>query len=598
VTVTICSPARIATLSALALGLGAAAFGEAPRPGPSPDAVRLNAMAARFAPVAIGTDVSGLPAHERQALARLVEAARIMDPLFLEQVWAGNPALLMQLIGDTTPLGRARLHYLLINKGPWSRLDHNTPFVPGVPAKPESGSFYPAGATKEEVEAWMKSLPEAEQAAARGFFTAIRRRPDGTLTAVPYSLEYQGELARAAELLREAAALTRQPTLKTFLTKRAAAFLSNDYYDSDVAWMELDASIEPTIGPYEVYEDEWFNYKAAFEAFITVRDDAETAKLARFGGELQDIENHLPIDPALRNPKLGALAPIRVVNVVFTSGDANRGVQTAAFNLPNDERVVQEKGSRRVMLKNVQEAKFNKVLLPIARVALPLSDRKDVSFDAFFTHILMHELMHGLGPHNIAVGGRQTTVRQELKETYSALEEAKADISGLWALQYLVDKGVLGQDIARTMYTTFLASCFRSIRFGLSEAHGRGIAIQLNTLLDAGAFKVNPDGTFTVVLARIKDAVAALTREIMTVQANGDYAAAKDLLAKRAVVRPDVQRVLDRLQGVPVDIEPRFGTADEQPTSLSGAAVLGGRAPARRPPQPPASSRNESTTRQ
>jgi len=432
-----------------------------------------------------------------------------------------------------------------------------------VPAKPEEANFYPAGAGKDEVEAWMKSLPAAEQASARGFFTTIRRRADGSFTAVPYSLEYQGELARASALLSEAAALTQQPTLKNFLLRRAAAFISNDYYDSDVAWMELDASIEPTIGPYEVYEDEWFNAKAAFEAFITVRDEAESARLARFGSELQDIENHLPIDPALRNPQLGALSPIRVVNVVFTAGDGNRGVQTAAYNLPNDERVVQEKGSKRVMLKNVQQAKFDKVLVPIARVSAPLAERKDVAFDAFFTHILMHELMHGLGPHNITVGGRATTVRQELKETYSALEEAKADISGLWALQYLVDKGTLGPELGRTMYTTFLASSFRSIRFGLTEAHGKGVALQLNTLLDAGAFKANPDGTYSVVAAKVKDAVAALTREIMTVQARGDYSAAREMLARRAVVRPEVQRVLDRLAAVPVDIEPQFVTAEE-----------------------------------
>src|SRR5262249_27375909 len=275
----------------------------------------------------------------------------------------------------------------------------------------------------------------------------------------------------------------------------------------------------------------------AFEAFITIRDEAESAKLARLGAELQDIEDHLPIDPALRNPKLGALSPIRVVNVVIASGDGNRGVQTAAYNLPNDERVVQDKGSKGVMLRNMQEAKFRKVLLPIAQVALPAAGRNDVSFEAFFTHIVMHELMHGLGPHNITVGGRPTTVRQELKETYSALEEAKADISGLWALQYLVDRGVLGRDLARTMYTTFLASSFRSIRFGLTEAHGKGVALQLNTLVDAGAFHANPDGTYSVVPGKVKEAVAGLTREIMTLQARGDYAAAKEMLARRALVR-------------------------------------------------------------
>ena len=406
-----------------------------------PDAAQLKTMAARFAPVDLTADVSALAANERQALAKLVQAAKIMDALYLRQVSAANETMLLDLVRDNSELGGARLHYFLINKGPWSRLDHDEAFIPGAPPKPAQANFYPAGAKKEEVEAWLKTLPEAERTRAMGFFTTIRRTPDGKLTAVPYSLEYQGELAIAAALLRDASALTKDPTLKKFLDSRAAAFVSNDYYDSDVAWMELNASIEPTIGPYEVYEDEWFNYKAAFEAFITLRDDEETKKLERFGAELQEIENNLPIDARYRNPKLGAMAPIRVVNTVFSSGDANRGVQTAAFNLPNDERVVAEKGSKRVMLKNNQEAKFSRVLLPISKVALSARDQQNVAFDAFFTHILMHELMHGLGPHNISVGGRATTVRQEMKELYSATEEAKADISGLFALQFLVDRG-------------------------------------------------------------------------------------------------------------------------------------------------------------
>jgi hypothetical protein len=527
------------------------------------DAAQLEAMAARFAPVDIGADLRALPANERQALARLIEAARIVDVLFLRQSWAGNESLLLELIGDASPRGRARLHYFLINKGPWSRLDLDAPFIPGVPAKPGGANFYPAGATRDEVEAWHRTLTEAGRARATGFFTTVRRGPDGTFIAVPYSQEYQGELALLAALLRDAAQLTTQPTLKTFLSKRADALLDNDYQASDVAWLELDSSIEPTIGPYEVYEDEWFNAKAAFEAFITVRDEAETAKLKRFAGELQWLEDHLPIDPALRNPKLGALAPIRVVDVIFSAGDGNRGVQTAAFNLPNDERTVAEKGSKRVMLRNIQEAKFRRVLVPVSQVALAPADHASLSFEAFFTHILMHELMHGLGPHNITVGGRATTVRQELKDTYSSLEEAKADISGLWALQQLVDKGVIDKSIEKGLYTTFLASAFRSIRFGLSEAHGKGIALQLNYLLDHGSFKVAADGTFTVDPARIKEGVAALTREIMTLQARGDSARARDMLARLAVVRPPVQQVLDRLRAVPVDVEPRFVTAEE-----------------------------------
>ncbi|MGE3578366.1 MAG: hypothetical protein AB7I25_07895 [Vicinamibacterales bacterium] len=527
-------------------------------PAASAEATRLEGLAARFAPVDLAADVGALPEPERKALGKIVAAARIMDALFLRQAWAGNESMLLTLLQDQTPEGRARLHYFLINKGPWSRLDHFEPFVPGAGTRPASANFYPAGATKAEVEAWITGLPKAQQDGATSYFTTIRRGPDGRFLSVPYSQEYQGELAQAAALLREAAALTSQPTLKAFLETRAAAFLTNDYYASDVAWMELDASIEPTIGPYETYEDEWFGYKAAFEAFIGIRDDAETDKLAHLGAELQELEDHLPIDPAFRNKTLGTLAPIRVLNTVFSSGDANRGVQTAAFNLPNDERVVREKGSKRVMLKNNQQAKFQMVLVPISKVALPAADQAQVSFDAFFTHILMHELMHGLGPHNITVGGRASTVRLEFKDTYSATEEAKADIAGLWALQYLVDKGTLPKVLESQIYTTFLASCFRSIRFGVNEAHGRGVAIQLNYFLDHGGVKVAADGTFSVDASRIKQNVTDLTRDIMTMQATGDYAAATQLIGTLGVVRPEVQRVLDRLKDVPVDIEPRF----------------------------------------
>ena len=537
------------------------AVGAQEKPAPTLD--QLKTMTARFAPVDLSADISKLPVNERQSLAKLVEAAKVMDTLFLRQVWAGNETMLLNQMQDASELGRARIHYFLLNKGPWSRLDDNEAFISGAPAKPEPANFYPADATKQQVEEWLSTLSGSQRTFATGFYSTIRRNAEGKFIAVPYSFEYQGELAHAAALLREAAALTRQSTLKAFLEKRAQAFLTNDYYDSDVAWMELDGSIEPTIGPYEVYEDEWFNYKAAFEAFITVRDEDETGKLARFGAELQDIENNLPIDARLRNPKLGSLAPIRVVDVVFSAGDGNRGVQTAAFNLPNDERITAEKGAKRVMLKNTQDAKFAKVLVPISKIALAPKDQPSVDFEAFFTHILMHELMHGLGPHNITAGERPTTVRQELKETYSTIEEAKADVSGLFALQFLVDRGKLEKKYEQTMYTTYLASMFRSIRFGLNEAHGRGVAMQLNYFLDHGGVTVAADGTFSVNPARIKQNVIDLTRDIMTMQAVGDYAAAKQMIAQLAVVRPPVQHVLDRLAGVPVDIEPRFVTATQ-----------------------------------
>ncbi len=531
---------------------------------PAPADPALEAKIKQYAPVDISADVSALPANEQKALDDMVQAARLLNPLFLDQVWSGNDALLLRLAQDHSPAGQAKLHYFLINKGPWDRLEGRDHIF--LDLGPEAGgtnhilpSFYPRDATREEVDKWINGLHGAAHDAATSFFTVIRRDPQGRLMSVPYSVEYQNTLQRVSALLRDAAEATSQPTLKRFLELRADAFGSNDYFASDMAWMEIDASIEPTIGPYETYEDEWFGYKASFEAFIALRDDQETAKLAAFGKELQGLEDALPIDPRYRNPKLGGLAPIRVVNLVFNAGDGNRGVQTTAFNLPNDDRVIREKGAKRVMLKNIQEAKFEKVLVPISKVALAPKDQGDVSFDAFFAHTVMHELMHGLGPHQVENTGQP--LRLALKDTYSAIEEAKADISGLWALQRLADKGVVSADVARTMYTTFLASAFRSIRFGVTEAHGKGVAMQLNYLLDHGAVAIAADGTFAVVPGKIKDAVAGLTHDLMTLEAQGDYAGAQTLLKQMGVVRPEVQRVLDKLTGVPVDIEPRFVSA-------------------------------------
>ncbi|HEX6648787.1 MAG TPA: hypothetical protein VF075_04595, partial [Pyrinomonadaceae bacterium] len=424
---------------------------------------------ARFAPTTLTADTSKLSAKDRQALDKIIAAAKLLDPLFLRQVWSGNDALEKKLQADKSAAGRQRLHYFYINDGPWSRLDNNEPFIEGVPKeKPIAANYYPDDMTKDEFNSWVQSLSDADKQKATGFFYLIRRGPDRKLSVVPYSVAYKEYLVPAAALLRDAAALTTNATLKNFLSKRADAFGSDDYYESDVAWMDLDSPIDVTIGPYETYEDELFNYKAAFESYVTLRDDAETAKLAKFSGHLQELENNLPIDPRYRNPKLGAASPIRVVNEVFGSGEGNSGVQTAAFNLPNDERVVKEKGSKRVMLKNVQDAKFNKTLIPISRVVLDPSEQSALAFDSFFTHILCHELMHGLGPHNITVEGQETTVRKQLKELYSAIEEAKADMTGLWALQYMIDRGIIDKSMERTLYTTYLASMFRSVRFGIT----------------------------------------------------------------------------------------------------------------------------------
>jgi hypothetical protein len=566
--------ARVAAVAFVLLSAGHAVPAPDGAPLPLPDAAALKAAAARLAPVDLTVDVAALPWGERAALVDLIAASKIMDALFLRQVWAGNQAALLELAPDRSPLGEARLHAFLQNKGPWLRLDGNRPFLPGVGLKPAAANFYPAGLTKADVEKWMQGLPPALRTAAEGFFTTIRRAPDGRLQAIPYSVEYQGDLERAAELLRNAARLTQQPTLRTFLEARAAAFLSNDYYDSDVAWMKLDASIEPTIGPYETYEDGWFGAKAAFEAYVSLRDEAETAKLSKLAGELQEIENNLPIDGRLRNPKLGAMAPIRVVNQLYCAGDANKTIQAAAFNLPNDERIIKQVGSKRTLIRNVQRAKFDKVLVPISRIALAPRDRSAVAFDAFFTHILMHELMHGLGPHEtIAGAGKPIAVRTALQQSYGAIEEAKADISGLFALQYLIDKGVLDRALEKTVYVTFLASTFRTLRFG-GDAHAIGMALQLNTLLDAGAVVAAKDGTFSVDPARFKQAARDLTAELMNIQAAGDGTRAAEMLRERALIRPVVKAVLDRLSKVPVDIEPRFPTAEKLLAERTAAAKM------------------------
>jgi hypothetical protein len=518
---------------------------------------------ARFAPTTMTADVSKLAPKDRQALQKIIEAAKLLDPLFLRQVWNGNAALEKKLLADKTPAGRQRLHYFYINDGPWSRLDNKEPFIEGVPQeKPPQASYYPDDMTKDEFNNWLATLSEADKQKATGFFYLIRRGADKKLTFVPYSEAYKETLEPAARLLREAAALTTNPSLRNFLTKRADAFGSNDYYESDVAWMELDSPIDVTIGPYETYEDELFNYKAAFESYVTLRDDVETAKLTKFSSHLQELENNLPIEPRYRNPKLGAAAPIRVVNEVFGSGEGNSGVQTAAFNLPNDERVVKEKGSKRVMLKNVQDAKFNKTLIPISRVVLDPSEQSALAFESFFTHILCHELMHGLGPHNITIDGQETTPRKQLKELYSAIEEAKADVTGLWALQFMIDRNIIEKSMERTLYTTYLASMFRSVRFGITEAHGRGVALQFNYLTDEGAIKFNEaKGTFSVDGAKIKDSVRKLTSELLLIEAEGSYDRAKTMLDKYAVIRPPMQQALDKLKSVPVDIEPVFPLA-------------------------------------
>lgn len=534
---------------------------------PIPNTDSLKKMTARFAPTRLEVDVSKLNPGDRKALAKLIEAAHLMDDIFLVQLWSGNESLYEKLKQDTSPLGKARLHLFWISKGPWSDLDEHRAFLPGVPEKkPAGANFYPEDMTREEFEAWVSKLSPEEAALAKGFFSIIQLDPNSRkLRIVPYYEAYRSQLKEAAKRLEEAASLTENASLKKFLHLRAKAFLDDDYFDSDVAWMDLDAPIDITIGPYETYNDEIFGYKAGFEAYVNLKDDEETEKLKDFSKHLQEVENNLPIDDRYKNPKLGTTTPIRVVNEVISAGDGAHGVQTAAYNLPNDERVIQQKGSKKVMLKNVQQAKFENILVPISKTVLPQSMQADVNFEWFFTHILAHELSHGIGPHEITIEGRKTSPRHELKDLYSTIEEAKADVTGLYMLQYFFNKKILpgGSSAEKALYTTYLASSFRTLRFGITEAHGRGMALQFNYLTDKGAFVKQDDGRFVVDFAKIKPAILDLTRDLLTIEAQGDYQAAKTLLSQSAVIRPPLAEALQRLQSIPTDIEPIFVTADQ-----------------------------------
>ncbi|MHB2156189.1 dipeptidyl-peptidase 3 family protein [Calditrichota bacterium GD2] len=519
--------------------------------------VKLKRMIAQFAPTEIKYDHSLLDERKQKVVENLYRAAKIMDEIFLDQVYSKNFEIREQLRASSDPLDQLRLEYFTIMFGPFDRLNHDKPFIGNTP-KPKGANFYPPDMTREEFENWLKAHPK-DEAAFTSEFTVIRRQ-DGKLVAIPYSEYYKEYLTRAADYLKKAAKFADNPSLKKYLQLRAEAFLNNDYYESDLAWMDLkDHTIEVVIGPYEVYEDKLFNYKAAFEAFITLRDPVESAKLKKFAGYLDEMEKNLPIPDAYKNFKRGSESPMVVVQEVFSAGDTKAGVQTLAFNLPNDERVREAKGSKKVMLKNIHEAKFDKLLKPIAEKVLFAEQLPLVTFEGFFNHTLMHEISHGLGPGKIVLNGRQTEVKKELKETYSSIEECKADVLGMYNNLFMIEKGVYPPEFEKQIYVTFLAGIFRSIRFGINEAHGAGNAVIFNYLLEKGAYQFDPAAhRVKVNFEKIKDGVRDLANKVLTIQAQGDYMGAKQLLKKYGVESEPIMIMRARLQELPVDIKPIF----------------------------------------
>lgn len=566
----------------------------------------------RYSPVTLEAKLTELSEADQKALGLIVKAAKIMDDIFYEQVWNSNPALRDWLKdhANASKLDKLKWDYFTINKSPWSSLDENEAFLstadsavkllPGATkaiagwkgleyraafpvTKPPGANFYPPDMDKMEFTLWLNGLTEEQKHAATGFFSVIKRRSEANLDAsdhlasstkklpdsnsdlysIPYSEIYRPFLKKASEFLQKAGDLVSSPSLKKLLHSKAEAFLSNEYYESDIAWMDLDSKLDITIGPYETYEDEIFGYKATFETFIGIRDDKATADLKLFGDNLKLLEDNLPLESVYKSTDVSA-APIRVIQLIYNSGDV-KGPQTVAYNLPNDEKIVKDRGTSMVMLKNVQEAKFEHILKPIAEITISKEQRGLVDFDSFFTHTICHECCHGIGPHTITLpGGQTSTVRKELQEVHSAMEEAKADIVGLWALKFLITKGLLSKSMVESMYVSFLAGCFRSIRFGLTEAHGKGQALQFNYLYEKGAFVFHEDSTFSVDFAKIEGAVESLSHEILTIQGKGDKNAATLLLNKYCTITGPLKTALENLERVkvPVDISPTFPLAE------------------------------------
>jgi len=511
----------------------------------------------QFVPTEISYDASLLDQRQTKVMENLYQAARIMDEIFLKQVYSRNLVIREELKSSRSEIDALRLQYFTIMFGPFDRLDHNKPFY-GDHQKPKGANFYPDDVTKEEFLQWIADNPESKKNFTSEF-TVIRRDNDG-LVAIPYSEYFGDDLQKAADYLQKAAEFADNPTLKDYLIKRAAAFLSNDYYESDMAWMDLkEHLIEVVIGPYEVYEDELFNYKAAFECFITIRDPEESKKLAKFGSYLIDIEKNLPIPDEYKNFERGSESPIVVAQEVYTAGDTKAGVQTIAFNLPNDERVRKAKGSKKVMLKNVNQAKFQQILLPIAAQVLDEEQLPQVTFDAFFNHVLMHEMSHGVGPGFIQVDGSDTEVKIELKETYSSIEECKADILGMYNIIFMIKKGEFPESLEKQTWTTFLAGIFRSVRFGIGEAHGAGNAIIYNYLLEKGGYIFDENSQKVQVdFDKVYDVLEMLATEVLTLQATGDYEAAKRLIEIYAVESPSMKTLKGKLTDLPVDIKPVY----------------------------------------
>jgi hypothetical protein len=505
-----------------------------------------------YADFTLSTDLSYLTDNQREMIAVLIEASKIMDDLFWRQAWGDGHEAWLDSIGVDETRRFAEMNY-----GPWDRLDDDKPFIDGVGPKPLGANFYPADMSVEEFESVY--LPGKDD-----LYTLIRRDDEGKLTLVPYYVAYADELKAAAELLRKAASLAENQGFANYLKLRAAALLSDQFQVSDLYWMDVkDNEIDVVIGPIENYEDRLFGYKAAYEAYVLVKDLEWSAQLALFATFLPDLQRGLPVPDAYKLESPGTDADLNAYDVVYYAGHSNAGSKTIAINLPNDEEVQLEKGTRRLQLKNAMRAKFEKILVPIADELVDESQRQHISFDAFFANTMFHEVAHGLGIKYTIDG--HSTVRDALKDVASSMEEGKADVLGLYMVKELHGQGELGDVDLRDYYVTFMTSVFRSVRFGAASAHGKANMVRFNFFVEHGAFVRDPEtGRYRVDFERMEEAITELSRVLLTLQGDGDYEGASELTNTQGVIEAELQADLDRLTraGIPVDIVFNQGVAE------------------------------------
>jgi len=506
------------------------------------EATKIDTLLSKYTTFRLEADLSSLSDNSKKMIPILIEAAEIMNDLFWYEAYGDKDALMSSLKDENTK------SFARINYGPWDRLDGNAPFVEGVGKKPLGANYYPKDMTKEEFE-------KADLSDKTGLYTFIRRNDDGSLRTIPYHVQFKDQVAKVSKLLAEAAELADDAGLKKYLTLRSQAVLDDDYQPSDFAWLDMKKNpIDVVIGPIETYEDQLFGYKAAHEAYVLIKDMEWSKRLEKYAAFLPELQTGLPVPAAYKQEKPGRDTELNAYDVVFYAGDCNAGSKTIAINLPNDEEVQLEKGTRRLQLKNAMKAKFEKILVPIADELIDPSQRKHIKFDAFFANTMFHEVAHGLGIKNTIDG--KGTVRKALKEHASALEEGKADMLGLYMINQLHQKGEVEGDL-NDYIVTFMAGIFRSVRFGASSAHGKANMIRFNFFDEMDAFtRDEKSGTYKVNFANFQKAMDALSEKILTLQGDGDYEGVARLVADKGVIKTQLKADLDRLsaKGIPVDI--------------------------------------------